>query len=224
MDPSTRALDDRSDVRSRPNAAATTPAADRTDCVDDRDIRFGCELFSWRHRRGRGRRQYLRGLRNEPACLAEALVDSNSDGVVEFSPPTGVPEDSIWAASDLSTIRTSVRSAGDLRPAAPIGQLKLNDVGGVRSFEDERLIAFGVLVAKGKGAWWLSIADGSNKDGDGKDDGAVEVDFADAEPLTSATPAVVPVELDNDDHVVWIDPDRMEYLIAVVSQLPAGGS
>ena len=149
----------------------------------------------------------------------EQVSDEDGDGTVSFSPTNGVPDDSIWVVVEIATGRSAARSAGDHRAAVALGQLRRKEGLGRRALADQRLAAFAVVVAKGKGAWWLSGADGGVTDADGRGDGSLELNLADAEALTKETPSAVPADFTADDHVVWLDPDRMEYLVTPVLQI-----
>jgi hypothetical protein len=149
----------------------------------------------------------------------ETVSDEDGDGAVTFTPSSGVPDDSIWVAIDVPTGRSTARSAGDRRVPAALGQLKRKEDKSGRSFVDQRLAAFGVVVAKAKGVWWLAAADGGPSDADRKGDGFVALDLADAETLWKGTPSTIPADLTADDHVIWLDPDRMDYLLTPISQI-----
>lgn len=164
----------------------------------------------------------------------ETATDDDGDGRIHLDVPTGVPAQSVWVAVDLGSGQSAMAAA------SPEGTTAISGVGLgarrrdgiVRTLRDRRKQAYAILAtglprAPGSpppgaaaGAWFLGAGDGNPHDADGQENGLVELDLLDAEPLGTTTPPEIPESVTGGDRVYVIDPDTLEYYSAPLAGLP----
>lgn len=163
--------------------------------------------------------QFHHGMRQSNDVLA--IVDSDGDGVVSYTPVGGIPLRSIWVAVD----RDSGLYAIGGRPDYPVralafapSSLKKDVTGEIASFLADGSERY-VLIVRPKnsgGAWILSAFDGSTADADHKRDGKLDVVLSAATPVIGT--AAAPKHLKNGDIVVAVDTVHMAVFAAEIGK------
>lgn len=141
---------------------------------------------------------------------SDVKVDDDGDGKVQIDLTQDVPLRSIWVAVDLATGRYAVATPEGypLRRADWRGRGLGRGNPRADRVEDVRTYADVLLVRPEKGAWLLTVGDGSALDDDGVADGKVAAALDRLKPVTGA--AEPPQRFEARDVVILIDPNRME--------------
>lgn len=149
---------------------------------------------------------------------AKVLRDDDRDGVVQFTPPGGVPLRSVWVAVDEG----SGNIAAGARPDFPLVVQTLGESSLRKDVEQEiaelavdvpRLLV--LLVRPGSGAWIEAVFDGEKGDHDGAN-GRVKLSFDELQTVDGKDKA--PKHLTRDDAVVAIDPGHLDVFTAQVGR------
>lgn len=138
------------------------------------------------------------------------LTDSDNNGVVTFTPESGIPWKSVFVAVDLANLASAVAAPADFEfplTALPIG-LAASDVSG--PLNELRLSQHSaeVLVARlVTGAFGLTGWDGGDTDGDGEANDSLVFPAAQLDSLGAAPPSLTSFQ--PGDLIVVIDPEQM---------------
>lgn len=141
---------------------------------------------------------------------SEAQTDDDGDGKAQLDLSQDVPLRSIWVAVDLATGRYAVATPEGypLRQAAWRGRGLGRGNSRADRVEDVRTYADVLLVRPEKGAWRLTVGDGSAQDDDGVADGKLAAALDQMKPVAGT--AEPPQRFEARDLVILIDPNRLE--------------
>ncbi|MEM7483525.1 MAG: hypothetical protein AAF481_20385 [Acidobacteriota bacterium] len=154
---------------------------------------------------GKGRDGYNRVL----TTYSETLTDSDGDGRITYEPAGGMPALASWGVADLSSGQVTVLpSPGWEDSVSSLPATALDPTGESLTLPHRQVEAF--LVRPGAAGWRQSIGDGSSADGDGLEDGSVNLSLSSLAAQDGGTE--LPGSLQSEDVLVVIDTSTLELI------------
>jgi hypothetical protein len=147
----------------------------------------------------------------------DAVLTAGADGVAVLARETPVPAQSVWAVVDLATgeLALGAPEGSELReipfPAAALAA-DLRALQGRYESLDVLVVRPGAAGSEGLGAWGLFVADGGERDGDGRQDRRLRASLSQLLPLGDS-PAP-PESLVEGDVVVAVDSETLQVFAA----------
>ncbi|MEM7051554.1 MAG: hypothetical protein AAF604_17940 [Acidobacteriota bacterium] len=154
---------------------------------------------------GKSRDGYNRVL----TTYSETLSDADGDGRIIYEPAGGMPVLASWGVADLTTGQVTVLpSPGWEGSVSSLPATALDPSGESLTLPNRQVEAF--LVRPGTAGWRQSIGDGSSADGDGLEDGSVNLSLSSLAAQDGGSE--LPGSLQPEDVLVVIDTSTLELI------------